>query len=76
MRYEGRLSPHAVALARWRARGGFTGPTIAEHRAALRALGALPAAENIERDRDECEAVEHLAGYFVACRARRERRAS
>lgn len=76
MRYEGRLSAHAVALARWRARSGFTGPPIAEHRAALRALGALPPPENVEQDRDECEAVEQLAGYFVECRSRHLRRAS
>ena len=76
MRYEGRLSPDAVALARWRARGGLGAVTVAEHRAALRALGALPPALDIERDRDECEAVESLAGYFVGCRRRHDRRQS
>jgi hypothetical protein len=76
MRYEGRLSPDAVALARWRARGGLGAATVAEHRAALRALGVLQPAANVERDRDECEAVESLAGYFVGCRHRRDRRPS
>lgn len=71
MRFEGRLSPHAVALARWRSRGGLRGATIAEHRAALRALGVMPPPANVEQDRDECEAVESLATYFIRCRGRR-----
>jgi hypothetical protein len=71
MRFEGRLSPDAVALARWRSRGGLGWTTVAEHRAELRALGVLPPPVNIERDRDECERVESLAAYLYGCRRRR-----
>ena len=71
MTFTGRLTPDAVALARWRSRGGLGQTTIAEHRAALRALGVMPAAENVERDRDECERIESLASYFHGVRLRR-----
>jgi hypothetical protein len=71
MRFEGRLSSDAVALARWRSRGGLGKTTMSEHRAALRALGVMPAAENVERDRDECERIESLASYFHGVRLRR-----